>query len=162
MVLFSELRQPKDSALSVHNNHLGSNMKSLSFTIPGQPVAKARARMTRTGHCYTPVKTMQAEHMIATVSREIAKMEGWVLVNGGLTIEVIFRFELPSSWRPKKRCLYLNEPHMQKPDLDNCIKLLCDSINQAGNIWGDDAQVYEIKASKVWAETGSTFVKINA
>lgn len=59
------------------------------------------------------------------------------------------RFEIPV---PKCGAKRIGQPHTQKPDLDNLIKALLDSVFQ------DDAHVHRIYAEKVWAEKGAIVV----
>jgi Holliday junction resolvase RusA-like endonuclease len=40
-------------------------------------------------------------------------------------------------------------PHKQKPDLDNAIKLLCDSLNTLA--WRDDVRFVEVHCARWWA-----------
>lgn len=42
-------------------------MIAYSLTIPGVPTAKARPRMTKSGHVYTPQKTVGYERMVQTL-----------------------------------------------------------------------------------------------
>ena len=39
-------------------------MKEVSFIIPGRPIGKARPRVNRNGHCWTPDKTTDYERKI--------------------------------------------------------------------------------------------------
>jgi Holliday junction resolvase RusA-like endonuclease len=49
-------------------------------------------------------------------------------------------------------------PHIRKPDTDNLLKAVMDSITQAG-VWKDDALVYFTEASKGYAQ-GQTGARI--
>ena len=68
----------------------------------------------------------------------------------------IFRIPMPKSWSGAKRSKFDGQVHQQKPDLDNLIKGITDSI--AYNRSRDDAHVaVYLFAQKVWTaeETGS-------
>lgn len=39
-------------------------VRSISFSVPGEPVGKGRPRFTRTGHPYTPGKTESYESLV--------------------------------------------------------------------------------------------------
>lgn len=70
----------------------------------------------------------------------------------GDSLEIIFYFPCPKSWSKRKRQAHLLQPHQQKPDLDNCIKVL-DAILP------EDKTVHRIHAAKFWAETGSIHIR---
>ena len=52
----------------------------VKFTVPGNPVGKARPRMTRSGHAYTPDKTVSYENLVKMCF--IEKYTDWVPVSG--------------------------------------------------------------------------------
>lgn len=60
--------------------------------------------------------------------------------------KVIFKIPMPKSWSKKKRAEMIAQPHRQKPDLDNLVKALNDSVHQ------DDSHVWNIHAMKEWSE----------
>ena len=62
--------------------------------------------------------------------------------------EVVFVIPMPKSWSKKKKAEMIDEPHQQRPDLDNLLKALLDAI------YDEDCTVWNIKASKIWGETG--------
>lgn len=68
----------------------------------------------------------------------------------------IFRIPMPKSWSDAKRSKFDRQVHQSKPDLDNLIKGITDSI--AYNRSRDDAHVaVYLFAQKVWTaeQTGS-------
>jgi len=65
-------------------------------------------------------------------------------------IEVNFHIPMPRSWSKKKKALLCDTPHQQKPDIDNLVKALLDSIHRGG----DDSKVYSIIARKYWSIEG--------
>jgi Holliday junction resolvase RusA-like endonuclease len=73
------------------------------------------------------------------------------LPEAGARIE--FHIPMPKSWSKKKRKLMDGKPHQQKPDLDNLIKALGDSIH------AEDCGIYDLSACKRWAETGAITIK---
>lgn len=66
---------------------------------------------------------------------------------------VTFVLPMPPSWSAKKRAAQAGQPHRQKPDVDNILKGLMDSV------FDDDAHVWDIAARKVWGETGAIIVE---
>ena len=107
--------------------------------IDGEPVAKARPRITRSGHGYTPSKTRDAEQAIAT---EWRREHGLTLSEKPLRITLIFNMKRPKR-KPTK--------HVQKrPDIDNLIKTVLDALN--GVAYVDDKQIYSLTANKQWAD----------
>lgn len=98
------------------------------FTIEGEPVSKARARFTKSGHSYTPDATRTAEAQVAWQFRAAAKP---ALPDGENTFGVFGIFF--SATR-------------QRRDVDNMMKLLLDGLNKVA--WADDSQVTEISGRK--------------
>ena len=66
-------------------------------------------------------------------------------LSGALDLELIFILPYPKSMSQKKR----REKHYitTRPDIDNYIKAVMDSINNSG-LWIDDSQVAVLTASK--------------
>lgn len=66
---------------------------------------------------------------------------------------VVFVMPMPSSWSSKKRAAHDGQPHRQKPDIDNLQKALLDAL------FDDDAQIWDIRASKIWGEDGQIIIQ---
>lgn len=56
---------------------------------------------------------------------------------------------MPNSWSEKKKAQFDGKPHQQKPDWDNLAKAFCDAL------CADDSYIYDVRAQKYWARTGS-------
>ena len=67
--------------------------------------------------------------------------------------KITFYIEMPDTWSKKKRAAFNGKPHMNKPDLDNCIKALFDSV------FSDDAHMWSFSAEKYWSERPSITVE---
>lgn len=111
-------------------------MKSFKMTIPVRPVGKARPRVTKSGHAYTPDKTQLAEDNIKIYLRAHNAHR----FDGPLEVALKFSFKKPKS-APADRTF----PSV-KPDIDNLVKLVLDSSN--GILWNDDAQVVDLHVYK--------------
>ncbi len=90
-----------------------------TFTVPGQPVPKARPRVVK-GRAYTPHRTAGAEKRIA----EYLKVKYPHLVPVAVRVDVSLMFHLKGA---------------QTADWDNLAKLVCDALN--GKVWLDDRQI---------------------
>ena len=101
----------------------------ITFTIPGPPVPKARARVGRCG-AFTPQRTKEYEakvRALALVARQKARQRMWA---GPVCLGVRF---------------FVNRPE-ETPDIDNLIKSITDACS--GVIYKDDAQITHLWASK--------------
>ena len=78
--------------------------------------------------------------------RDEIKANNVTVVSGS---DVIFEMPMPKSWSKKKKREMSGKPHIQKPDLDNLLKALLDSIYE------DDAHIYKITMSKYWGYVGT-------
>lgn len=113
-------------------------MREMTFTVPGDPIPLARARLGR-GTIYDSQKH---EKFVASMSitHQIA---GKKIFNGPLEMEVVFFMAIPAKGKHK-----IGRPHFSKPDLDNLIKFVGDICNKV--LFHDDCTIYRISALKVY------------
>lgn len=58
---------------------------------------------------------------------------------------ISFYIPMPPSWSKKKRETMNEQPHQQKPDIDNLAKAFMDAFKS------DDSHVHHLEAAKVWS-----------
>jgi Holliday junction resolvase RusA-like endonuclease len=68
-------------------------------------------------------------------------------------LSVDFYITMPESWSKKKKAMMDNKPHQQKPDIDNLIKFLLDTLLPNG-----DEGIHTITARKLWAYEGTIII----
>lgn len=116
---------------------------SITLTIPGPPVGKARARRGKYGHFYTPERTREYEQDVRW--EFINKYAGMAPWEGPVTLLVKAHVKTPTA----------------KPDGSNILKLIEDALNRLA--YKDDAQVVDARVVKVKAGDGRTLrVEIHA
>jgi Holliday junction resolvase RusA-like endonuclease len=124
-----------------------------SFVYEGIPKAQGRPRFARMGKF---VKTYDPKDSAAYKSNVAAQIVAQKpkLIERNKAVRLWLSFYLP---RPKghygKNGLkeqFKDLPHTSKPDLDNMIKSLKDSLK--GIVWYDDSQVCEIESIKRYSE----------
>lgn len=115
----------------------------IEMTIPLAPVAKGRARITRTGHAFTPTKTANAESFIRLFLSQAIKM---VPFPQGTPLVLCATFYRPRPKSLKKSVYY----PVARPDADNYLKLLLDAGN--GLLWHDDSSLVTILVKKRFGE----------
>jgi Holliday junction resolvase RusA-like endonuclease len=122
----------------------------MKFIIPGQPVAKARPRMTRSGHVYTPATTKDYEELVKTVF--MAGKFTMIEQHKPIRMSIVFYFAIPKSFTKGKLLAARHNVFRPtvKPDIDNLCKSVMDAIN--GLAYHDDSQIVEVVASK-WYST---------
>lgn len=128
-------------------------MNKITFTIPGEPVAKGRARsFIRAGHVahYTPDKTARYENLVKLAAQQA--MVGEPPIDGPVALVVRAFLSIPQSWSQKKqRSAATGEiTPTKRPDLDNIVKAIKDGAN--GVTWKDDSQVIDVIASKRYGQ----------
>ena len=129
----------------------------ITFTVPGQPQGKARARVSTFGgfaRAYTPEKTQMYENFI-----KVCYLDGnSPKLQGALNLTVTAVYSIPKGFSLKKRKQALNgeiKPQT-KPDLDNVFKVVCDALNKIA--YDDDKQIVQMFGSKFYGE--SPYLKI--
>lgn len=130
----------------------------VSFEIPGDPQALKRARIGRHRTTGRPMNFDPASNGTAKAEVRFAwEQAGAVSFDRGvpLRLEVRCYFKRPKSHFGTGRnadTLKASAPekwHVQRPDGDNLVKLVKDALN--GFAWHDDAQVADVRVTKVWA-----------
>lgn len=124
----------------------------IAFTVPGEPVAKGRPRITLAGgraHAYTPAKTAAYEQLVAVYAA--AAMKKAPLLEHPVQLRLGIYCKVPGSWSKKRRAAALGgmERPAKSPDIDNIVKSVADGMN--GIVWVDDSQIVELVCSKHYA-----------
>ena len=101
----------------------GESMKSIRFSIPGQPMGKQRPRVVHNGsfsRTFTPKETVSYENLVRVMYREAAKGRRFA-DEDMLDVRVIAYYSIPKSTSKKKRKLMLEHKIRpgKKPDWDN-------------------------------------------
>ena len=116
-------------------------MRSLTFIIAGDPQALARPRFSSRSGRVNIYDSQKQEKLIHSI--QLAQQMGdEPQFTGPLILSVDFYFPTGKSKRRN------TTPHFFKPDLDNCIKWVCD-ISQS-IIFPNDCLIYKIIASKFY------------
>jgi Holliday junction resolvase RusA-like endonuclease len=118
----------------------------VTIIIAGEPVAKARPRMTRRGFAYTPAHTRKYEAH-GRLAAQLA-MDGRPPIDVPVRIELLVELPAPASWSKRKSTDAITGSirPTSRPDVDNCLKAILDAINTI--VVADDAQVVEVYAKK--------------
>ena len=133
----------------------------IEFTIPGQPVAKGRARVSIRGgraFAYTPEKTRMYENQVGAYASQA--MAGRVPMGGPVLVAIEACMIIPASWSAKKRKDAIEGKiwPTSRPDLDNIIKAVLDGILRIAIV--DDNQVVHLVARQKYAEIPQLSVEI--
>lgn len=118
-------------------------ISTLVVRIEGEPASKARPRLGRGGHTYTPRETVEAEEAIGWAIKMKMGASRWTL---DADSEFVLHIEF---YTTKKR----------RKDIDNCLKAVLDAGNKI--LYKDDSQVCEVLArSHVNCETARTEIRV--
>jgi len=136
--------------------------KTLKFTIPGEPIPKARPRVLKSGHTYTPSRTKEYEEVVKlyckdAISRTDCDPSAY---DGLLKVRISQFYKIPKNASKIKRQQMVDgdiKP-LKRPDIDNVTKAVLDSLN--GIAYKDDSQVCELHAYKSYAEVPCVMVAI--
>lgn len=128
----------------------------MKFTVYGNPKGKGRPRFTRTGRAYTPADTKVAEAEVANAYREA----GCRKIDGAVVMFITMYYKIPKSATKKDRALMESGEMLPtiKPDADNVIKLIGDSLN--GIAYDDDKQIVTVIAEKKYGDPARVTVEL--
>lgn len=110
--------------------------------------------MTKTGHVYTPPETKRYE---SEIRQAFLRQGGETFGAAPVMVEVEALFPMPTSWSKRDRAERDGTYCENKPDLDNIIKAVLDSLNSVA--WTDDKTVAILVAQKRWT-AGEGGVKV--
>lgn len=133
-------------------------MVQIKFNIPGEPVAKGRPRVTKSGFAYTPEKTTNYENWVKMCF--INKNKDFKPLENRVKVKLLAYFEIPKSVSKKKRCEMMDNiiSPTKKPDTDNVAKAVLDSLN--GLAYADDKQVVALLVQKYYSDRPRVEVEI--
>ena len=128
----------------------------MTFTIPGEPVGKGRPRVDR-GRAHTPENTKAYEEKVKWLYRAAHGR----LLEGPIRMTVIALYYIPKSASKKTRRLMLDGALLptKKPDLDNVVKCIMDSLNKLA--YKDDAQIVTLVAEKCYGAEPMVLVRLS-
>ena len=134
-------------------------MTPIRFTVHGTPKPQPRPRaFARDGQArvYDPATAEGWKSAIADAARSHCPTEPW---RGAVRVALAFAFTRPKShYRTGKHVGELRstapEHHLIRPDIDNCVKAVLDTMTTLG-FWRDDCQVVSLEVTKrYWTDAG--------
>lgn len=131
---------------------------TITFTVLGEPVGKARQRVTRFG-TYTPQATVLYENLIKTEYRRQCNDHRFD-DKQPLRMEVRAEYLIPASAsKVKKAAMQRGKIRpMKKPDWDNVGKVVSDALNKLA--YRDDTQIVDCVVRKFYSDRPRIIVKI--
>jgi len=131
----------------------------ITFTVPGVPVGKGRARHTTRGgfaRAYTPKKTKDYEDSV----KAAFAASGHKKIEGPLEMRLTAFMPIPKSFSKKKREQALRGDIMPttKPDASNIAKCIEDGLN--GLAYHDDSSIVDLRIVKLYSDAPSVRVMI--
>ena len=135
-------------------------MAMIKFMILGEPKGKGRPRFnTRTGHAMTPKDTVNYETLVHM--EYLAQCQNFRFPDDAmLDMRIKAYYSIPKSASKKKKAAMLaNEIRpTKKPDMDNVVKIIADSLNQVA--YRDDTQIVDCQCRKFYSENPRVEVTI--
>lgn len=135
-------------------------MKEIRFTVYGEPQGKGRPRFVSRynpvtkqsfGHAHTPEKTIVYENLVRT-EYSIQTKNFRYPDDSMLDMRILAYYSIPKSTSKKKRELMLDGAMRptKKPDMDNVMKVVADSLNQVA--YKDDTQIVDAQCRKFYSD----------
>lgn len=126
-------------------------MSARIYHFPFAPVAKPR--QTRSDK-WRQRPAVVAYRQWADLMRWHANLQGFRFPECGAS--VTFLLPMPRSWSARKRAAMHEQPHQQKPDVDNLAKAALDALLPDG-----DERVWAIgRLTKKWSETPGIWITV--
>jgi len=127
---------------------------TVSFFVPGEPVAQGRPRMTTINgrpRMFDAPKSANYKALVAMLASK--EMDGREPMVRPVEVTVTIYKAVPQSWSKKRRMLALSGQirPVGRPDIDNYIKAVFDGLNQI--VFQDDRLVTKVTATKMYSTT---------
>ena len=82
---------------------------------------------------------------------EIARQKSFVMPEQGL--HIVFYFPVPKTWKEYKKKEMHMKLHQSKPDVDNCLKAILDSL------MNEDKHIADVRATKRWINQEEGYIE---
>ncbi len=129
------------------------------FEVPGKVIGKGRPRLNSyTGIVYTPTKTKDYESLVEQYF--LLKYSRFKTLEGRIRVSIIAYFSIPKATKKSdiNEMLDNNISPTKKPDIDNIVKVVLDSMNKFA--FKDDNQITKIEVEKKYALEDKIYIKI--
>jgi Holliday junction resolvase RusA-like endonuclease len=125
----------------------------IALVVPGEPCGKGRPKFCKVGkfaRAYTPAKTVNNEATIKQIFT--VRYPDFTPLDGPMAMTVIAYMSIPASASGKTKVAMLAQRvwPTKKPDADNILKLVADSLN--GLAYVDDKNIVTAKCHKVYSD----------
>ena len=129
------------------------------FEVPGKVVGKGRPRLnTYTGIVYTPTKTKDFESLVEQYF--LLKYPKFKMLEGRIKVSIVAYFSIPKNTKKSdiNEMLDNNISPTKKPDIDNIVKAVLDSMNKFA--FKDDNQITKLEVEKRYSLEDKIYIKI--
>ena len=129
------------------------------FEVPGKVIGKGRPRLNSyTGVVYTPTRTKDYESLLEQYF--LLKYPRFKALEGRIKINIIAYFSIPKTTKKAdiNEMLENNISPTKKPDIDNIVKSILDSMNKFA--FKDDNQITKLEVEKKYSLEDKVYVKI--
>ena len=129
------------------------------FEVPGKVIGKGRPRLNSyTGVVYTPTKTKDYESLVEQYF--LLKYPRFKILEGRIKVSIIAYFSIPKATKKSdiNEMLDNNISPTKKPDIDNIVKAVLDSMNKFA--FKDDNQITKLEVEKKYSIEDKVYVKI--
>lgn len=129
------------------------------FEVPGRVIGKGRPRLNSyTGVVYTPTRTKDYESLVEQYF--LLKYPRFKALEGRIKVSIIAYFSIPKTTKKAdiNEMLENNISPTKKPDIDNIVKVILDSMNKFA--FKDDNQITKLEVEKKYALEDKVYVKI--
>lgn len=129
------------------------------FEVPGKIIGKGRPRLNSyTGNVYTPTRTKDYETLIEQYF--LLKYPRFKMLEGRIKISMIAYFSIPKATKKSMLEDMLEDKisPTKKPDIDNIVKIVLDSMNRFA--FKDDIQITKLEVEKKYALEEKIQIKI--
>jgi putative endodeoxyribonuclease rusA len=129
------------------------------FEVPGKVIGKGRPRLNSyTGVVYTPTRTKDYESLVEQYF--LLKYPRFKALEGRIKVSIIAYFSIPKTTKKAdiNEMLENNISPTKKPDIDNIVKAILDSMNKFA--FKDDNQITKLEVEKKYSLEDKVYVKI--